>query len=40
MQKWLPEAEKAREDTGCAVSLHQSQAFKDAVGSWAGGSWA
>lgn len=39
MQKWLPEAETARQDTGCAISLHQSQAFQDAVGSWAVGNW-
>jgi hypothetical protein len=39
MQKWLQEAEDARQDSGCAVTLNQSRAFQDAVGSWAVGNW-
>ncbi|KAE8453942.1 hypothetical protein EG329_007718 [Mollisiaceae sp. DMI_Dod_QoI] len=31
MQQWLAEAENARQESGCAVSLAQSSAFQDAV---------
>lgn len=39
MQKWLVDADRAREDSGCAISLDQSRAFQDAIGSWVGGTW-
>ncbi|KUJ15897.1 uncharacterized protein LY89DRAFT_697907 [Mollisia scopiformis] len=39
MEKWLQKAEEAREESGCAVSLHQSRAFQDAIRSWVVGDW-
>jgi len=32
MQAWLPKAEEARSDSGCAVTLGYSEAFSQALG--------
>jgi hypothetical protein len=34
MQKWLPKAEAARDESGCSVTLGYAKEFQDAMTGW------